>query len=203
MTIELKERDLQSKLRYWAKLPGSCYPVPSEILDEAAAQLDALTAERDKWRDQVNHLNAGYVVAASERDTALQQCANVARILGPVLELEAKATPGPWRCCGENRGGCQCGAVWAPDGETLLMQRGDWEDHQHASREAAAANALLVNAARKALPELRAALATPSAQESTDAPGSSEAEGGCGDPCWTGCPRCAAPSDNATTEVKS
>jgi regulator of protease activity HflC (stomatin/prohibitin superfamily) len=61
MTIELKERTLQSKLRYWADYGKHINP-PPEVLLEAAAQLDALTAERDA----LQHRNE--VEAASRKE---------------------------------------------------------------------------------------------------------------------------------------
>jgi hypothetical protein len=61
MSIELKERTLQSKLRYWALADGYPGP-PRELLDEAAAQIDALTAERD----ELQHRNEVEVASRKE-----------------------------------------------------------------------------------------------------------------------------------------
>lgn len=44
-------------------------------------------------------------------------------------ELAAKATPGPYRACGADRGGCQCGFVWSePADAPILTTNTDSED---------------------------------------------------------------------------
>jgi hypothetical protein len=72
--------------------------------------------------------------------------------LEELATLLSRGTPGPWRHCNQDTGGCQCGAIWA--GETLLMERGRWDDTPLTDKKTAAANASLVAAAIGALPEL-------------------------------------------------
>lgn len=46
-------------------------------------------------------------------------------------------TPGPWRECGHDRGGCQCGQVWsvAADCPVATVESGEWGDEYPAVRE--------------------------------------------------------------------
>lgn len=102
--------------------------------------------------------------------------------LDKLKELEAKATPVPWRACGEDRGGCQCCAVWDADAPVLEATKGAWGDSYPAIRvvqgdglhdtnikieaymehvdygevplETGKANALFIVAVRNALPAL-------------------------------------------------
>ncbi len=72
MTIELKERTLQPKLRYWASVDrAGAGTAPSSLLDEAAAQLDALTAERDELKRALGFARESYGGAASEAFDAI------------------------------------------------------------------------------------------------------------------------------------
>ena len=50
--------------------------------------------------------------------------------------LHLEATPGRWRECGHDRGGCQCGQVWseATDAPVLTVERGEWGDSYPALR---------------------------------------------------------------------
>lgn len=36
--------------------------------------------------------------------------------------LASKATPGPWRECGHDRGGCVCGLIWSPERDELVAE---------------------------------------------------------------------------------
>jgi hypothetical protein len=38
--------------------------------------------------------------------------------------LEAGATPGPWRECGHDRGGCQCAQVWSVTRDQQVLRPG-------------------------------------------------------------------------------
>ena len=63
---------------------------------------------------------------------------------------------GPWRACGEERGGCQCGIVWAADEETpILCVSSGVDDAPRLTDDAIKEVALFVAAARTLLPELR------------------------------------------------
>lgn len=64
-----------------------------------------------------------------------------------IAELEAacsKATPGPWRECGADRGGCSCGLVWSRAADLPVAEawRGDEEAPEPA--EGAPANAAFI-----------------------------------------------------------
>ena len=34
--------------------------------------------------------------------------------------MSGKHTPGPWRACGEDKGGCQCGMVWSTSVDVIV-----------------------------------------------------------------------------------
>lgn len=95
-------------------------------------------------------------------------------------KLELAATLGPWRACGDDRGGCICGQVWSitSDHPVAVVEQGEWGDtypalktsgdtfnqhvtaviekiaYGHIDPEVAKRNALLIAAARNAIPEL-------------------------------------------------
>jgi hypothetical protein len=156
MTIELKERTLQSKLRYWADYGKHINP-PPEVLLEAAAQLDALTAERDEARIELENRHEEWrsqfeqrVAAQAKLATALQQCANGA------AKLEAV--------------------------DAVVRLREEAARTHDDAREKDRWKIGWAQAVRGFSDELRAALATPSAQESKGA--------GTGEPAC--CPTCNA-----------
>lgn len=56
--------------------------------------------------------------------------------LDKLTELEANATPGPWRECGRDGGGCQCCVVWANSVDAPIAEttHGPWGDRYPAIR---------------------------------------------------------------------
>jgi hypothetical protein len=56
--------------------------------------------------------------------------------LDAIETLLSEATPGPWRECGHERGGCKCGQVWSEtaDHPVLVVERGEWGDTYPAIR---------------------------------------------------------------------
>lgn len=73
-------------------------------------------------------------------------------------QLLIKHTPGPWRICGNDRGGCKCGNVWSKKHDFVVaraiskLSYGQLDEG--CSEETAVANARLIAAA----PDLLAAL---------------------------------------------
>jgi hypothetical protein len=64
-----------------------------------------------------------------------------ARVFGGTIVTDAdlkalaeKATPQPWSCCGDDRGGCQCGFISAPDFPVAKATIGVWGDSYPAIR---------------------------------------------------------------------
>jgi hypothetical protein len=93
MTIELKERTLESKLRYWADYcwQGHCHHVPPDVLREAVAEIARLKAREQSWQEALDRTAEQRDQMGRERDTALQRLEGLRRILAPVLELEVEA----------------------------------------------------------------------------------------------------------------
>lgn len=78
--------------------------------------------------------------------------------LDELERLEREATPGPWRECGHDRGGCICGQVWSEHGQSSLVLKPDCGDEVPVpDAKHKTANAALVAATRNALPALLAA----------------------------------------------
>lgn len=50
--------------------------------------------------------------------------------LDSLEQLAAAATPGPWRNCGADRGGCSCGFIWSVPTDALILTAtiGDYGD---------------------------------------------------------------------------
>lgn len=63
--------------------------------------------------------------------------------------LKAASTKGEWRACGADRGGCQCGMVWAIADDALVMVAGHHVDGEKCVTEGtvSAANAAFCAAA--------------------------------------------------------
>lgn len=83
------------------------------------------------------------------------------------------ATPGPWRECGHDRGGCQCGLVWqtsAPPGCEPALVATSYADTSNdcpqPRDEQRRINATFIAAARTDVPVLLAALAVAQARVS-------------------------------------
>jgi hypothetical protein len=72
---------------------------------------------------------------------------------------ETKHTPGPWRECGHDRGGCACGVVWSESADVVVasaaLQYEDVGATVPVSPEVIAANARLIAAAPTLLEALR------------------------------------------------
>ena len=67
--------------------------------------------------------------------------------------LLAAGTPGPWRACGKDRGGCQCGLISA--GDTYVLSTNTSDDNALTpDADHRKANALLIAETVSALPEL-------------------------------------------------
>lgn len=68
----------------------------------------------------------------------------------------SKHTEGPWRVCGEDRGGCQCRQVWSVEDDIVVAVALTHEDENYtggdgATQEFAEANARLIAAAPELL----------------------------------------------------
>ena len=76
-------------------------------------------------------------------------------------ELEAierratSATAGPWRACGADRGGCQCGQVWSTADDVMLAKVvGENDDESRCSKETQFNNATFIASAITDVPNL-------------------------------------------------
>lgn len=90
--------------------------------------------------------------------------------LNAIRERAEKATPGPWRACGEARNGCVCGLVWtvkldtvaahvetdADGGTGLIDCAGRWEGRKDVPPTDFRADAIFVAHAREDVPALLA-----------------------------------------------
>lgn len=71
------------------------------------------------------------------------------------IEARANAaTAGPWRACGHDRGGCQCGLVWALSVDALIARCTPDEDAPTANEEGRKRDADFIAAARIDVPAL-------------------------------------------------
>lgn len=150
------------------------------------AEIERLNGQRDSLQRQARDLTAGRDAARSdymdlmrerndlhgevERLTPLAADAagaleRVRAVLAPVFELEAQATPGPWDTIERYADGVdrlvdeECNDLLIVDAEVVY----DYDGNQVSPHAAVNTrpNARLIRAARNALPELRAALASP------------------------------------------
>jgi hypothetical protein len=155
-----EEKHLLKELGTWRRT--------AERLEEKVRELEAELTEAKReagwWKTQTEIANEVTDKAKAERDAAITVAADsgvvtrLRAILAPVLELEAKATPGPWL-------GDSSDAKW----DTPKLCGYDSREHHRGppyyctgprtdTAEQASADADLIAAARNALPELRAAL---------------------------------------------
>lgn len=71
-------------------------------------------------------------------------------------ERADKATPGPWRQCGADRGGCVCALVWSTTADLPVLQASDSTDCGEMPHPKRIANAEFAAHARAEVPALAA-----------------------------------------------
>jgi hypothetical protein len=131
---------------------------------EQAATLAARDTEIDMLKSMVR-----------EADNHVATMGKLNELAGSMLELKSRlvdapdvgeiraradaASMGPWRECGHDRGGCQCGHVWSTPHDALVAECRPQEDVPHPSADGRMANARFIAHARTDIPRLCDAMA--------------------------------------------